>query len=273
MSDLSDFLQSPAISGGGKTMKIQKFNTSGTWVKPVGVEAVHILLVGAGGGATLGALTNGSGGGGGGGRVLLETHSVSGDLNIIIGAGGLANNSVNATPAGTGGDSTITGGVILTSLGGFGGGTASTTPYERRCGGGRNASASTNLGGAGAGSETHATVESTVGRPTHHQTYTLGSLGSDGGTPNNIYNGTYFLTNISGKGLYNYGEGGAGGNVATGSRSLTYSGTSMAANRSWGQQSTTPLSNTGAGGNGGGGSATYLGTDGSDGYCEIIWFE
>lgn len=91
------------LGGGGKTMKVQEFNSSGTWVRPAGVDAVYSEIGGAGGGGAGGlyfyrmnsAYSNTNdhfslqGGNGGGGQVRTQLHTVTGDLSIVLGAGGV----------------------------------------------------------------------------------------------------------------------------------------------------------------------------------------
>ena len=97
---------------------ILKFTTVGTcsWSVPSGISSVQALVVGGGGGGS-----SDVGGGGGGGQVVASTVSVSGTVQITVGAGGVFGwqRMYNNTAGGkTGGRSSI--GSSAIALGGSG---------------------------------------------------------------------------------------------------------------------------------------------------------
>ena len=119
--------------GGGKALKQQVFKTSGTWVRPVGVNAVEVLLVGGGGGGGSGR-SDICAGGGGGGEVIRQVLAVSGNQTVTIGAGGSGGAAGTISAGGAGGTSSF--GSLLSCAGGSGG-NAGSNPSEGGFGGGR----------------------------------------------------------------------------------------------------------------------------------------
>lgn len=95
---------------------MQVFSASGVWTKPAIVTQVYVKLWGGGGGGG-GATTNSYGGGGGGGGYAEGIMTVSGNVYVTIGTGGLAGSNLG----GTGGTSTFS----TMSCGGGGGGNSS----------------------------------------------------------------------------------------------------------------------------------------------------
>lgn len=104
-------------SGFGATSRCQTFTSSGTWTKPDNVSAVSVILVGGGaggrggtgvgnpgagagnygagggfpgtgGGGGYGGGGGGTGAGGGGGMTITTSIEATGNLSVIIGAGG-----------------------------------------------------------------------------------------------------------------------------------------------------------------------------------------
>jgi len=125
-----------SATGGDKTTDglytVHKFTTSGSLVC-TGDPSLAEVLVG-GGGASGGMRV---GGGGGGGGVLSGTETLTGTMNVVVGAGGDPRTSVTNTPqAGDDGDSSSFG--ARTALGGGGGGAYATPANGRNggCGGG-----------------------------------------------------------------------------------------------------------------------------------------
>ncbi len=128
-----------SASGGALVGAVTEYTTPGlsTWIRPTGITRVAISAVGGGGGGRTGVTTGG--GGASGMAIVRYLATVSGNLTVVVGAGGLVD-------GGTGGDTTITGtGVALTALGG---------------GGARNQAAPN--GGVGVGEESPAS------HPGHH---------------------------------------------------------------------------------------------------------
>lgn len=96
---------------------IQVFTSSGTWVKPSGVNKVYVKIWGGGGGGGQGYGGNAICGGGGGGGGYSEGYSVvTGDVSITIGSGGVGANS--GSSAGNGGSSSFAGVTTITANGG-----------------------------------------------------------------------------------------------------------------------------------------------------------
>jgi len=202
-----------------------------TWVKPRGASMVRFLLIGAGGGGANGSATEGRGGGGSGGVTswIGPAMFVPDILNVIIGAGGIANTSgtgsyiyykadifyellyadggtrSNSTAGGAGGSAMtanqFTASGIFTSTAGQNGTAGSAT------GAGTNQTASTTTflsggaGGAGGSGNTGGSVTPTYG-------YTALPTTTAGGTVAGA-NG-YFITQP-----ILVGCGGAGGTTST----------------------------------------------------------
>jgi len=113
---------------------IDIFTTSGVWVKPSGIDRCRITAIAAGGGGGGIAFDDTvqkeyQSGGGGAGEKFVGIISLTADLNITIGLGGIAGVGVGssvppptATKGGIGGDSLVTGGDHnILCLGGLGG--------------------------------------------------------------------------------------------------------------------------------------------------------
>lgn len=214
---------------------VQTFTSGGTLSVTVPGNAEALVVAGGGGGA--------SGGGGAGGLITSSSVSLSGNMNVTVGAGGAAGCSNNpCSPAAyNGGDS------ILGSLSAIGGG----------AGGGVNnqvAFTNANNGGSGGGAG-----------------YSAGSLAGGTGTAGQGYAGG---SNIASGGYPTGGGGGAGGaggnSVSTSlsgaggigiSSSITGTATMYAAGGGGGIQ--TGTAGTGGSGIGGNGSATGNGTAGA----------
>ena len=135
---------------GENSIILQEYIASGTWNKPAGIKAALLVAVGAGGGGGSGARnaagTNrfGAGGAGGGAMVwyFVQAASLSSSMSVTVGAGGTggAAQTVDTTNgnSGTNGGDTIIGGIVVakggnaspggtTGSGAAGGGGASAT--------------------------------------------------------------------------------------------------------------------------------------------------
>jgi uncharacterized repeat protein (TIGR02543 family) len=119
-------IKTQAISGSNivTTFSRSYLNAAGGWTVPSGVTSVDALVVGGGGGAG-GAHDNATSGGGGAGYVYANsTQSVSGTINVTVGAGGTGGigQSLGTAKTGNSGGSSVFGSVTaLGGTGGFGG--------------------------------------------------------------------------------------------------------------------------------------------------------
>ena len=98
-----------------------KVYTSGTPTFNWSTEGspARVIIVAVGGGGQGGGSDGSTGGGGGGGQTRIGSFAISGDLNIIVGAGGSSSIGSNAGEAG--GNTSISGGASMTAIGGSGG--------------------------------------------------------------------------------------------------------------------------------------------------------
>ena len=230
------------------------YTTAGsyTWVKPAGITSVSIVAVGAGGtgqpyfetGEIGGCWCGyGGGGGGGGGLAYRNNYDVSArsSLQIIVGAGGTSNSTVN----------TCTGALIFSAnKGGNGSGNAG-------AGGGGAAGTLTGyyIGGAGGTGGYSACCYNTCGG---------GGGGAAGYTGNggagSLYGGSAGSGGSGGGGSVNTGGGGVG---------ILGQGASGTANGGGGSGGANSVSFNG-GAYGGGGSGYYPGV-GASGAVRIIY--
>jgi len=186
------------------------FTTSGTWVKPAGVDKVKVRLVGGGGGGggTDSGDANDAGGGGGAGGYAEAIVSVSGNVTVTVGALGAG---VSSEAGANGGDSIFAGDVTVTASGGTGGPQASASAVAS--------------GGAGGGT-TNADVG--VTGETGHRCYNAITTFGCGGGSSPLGNGgidTIASSAGAGASASGYGSGGAG---ATASNSDTAGGSGTA---------------------------------------------
>lgn len=255
--------------GGGKTLKQQEFKTSGTWVRPVGVNSVEVLLVGGGGGGGASDAGSYNGGGGGGGQVICEVVAVTGNVSVLIGSGGAG--GVPPTTHGTQGGSTSFGAV--TAYGGGGGATGSSvapTPVGGGSGGGASSNSSSEPApGVGRGSSSGGTMTINGGNTMRR----AGSGGGAGGTATTQAQQTgssaaMAPTPVGGVGLYGFGGGGGGGPSG-----LAAHGGGMGGSANGGGTNGYPGATNTGGGGGGGAGATKSGGAGGSGLCIVTWWE
>jgi hypothetical protein len=167
-----------------------------TWKAPLGVTSIYVVVVGGGGAGG----NNNQGGGGGGGQVLYTQSEIrisSGATHtIVVGAGGLAQTSIN-NPGNDGALSSFNG---ITANGGGGGG------------GGNQYSGVNNLGRTGGSSGGSNRMATTATLPTQTSTTGWISLGNSGGIGAGRPNNDAGVANSAGAAnCYAYGQGGGGG--------------------------------------------------------------
>lgn len=141
--------------GGGSTVVIREYTSSGTWTKPTGLKYAYVVCVGAGGGGGSGRRgdvnTNRFGGCAGPGGFIVKRFLMASQLSatesIIIGSGGIGGNSqtldnTNGNNGGYGGDTSF-GSLLIAKCSGVGlGGRTSSVAS----GGQRNSSTNTPSG-------------------------------------------------------------------------------------------------------------------------------
>lgn len=255
------------IGAGGK-MKTQEFlSGTFTWVKPPSVESIYIFAVaGGGGGAGWGV-----GGGGGAGAIIEGYYTVTDDVTITVGEGGLGGQSYRSSGA-NGDNTTFTGGLELTVPGGGGGGGEAENGKDGGCGGGGGGrqpvdiydDAYTGGGGGGMGSwpaEQPPWIESEWGGKPFGMEPGFGIYGSGGG---------YYA--MGAPGYMGFAAGGTGiwldsnepiGNTGAGAGGSVFS----EYNDSPGEDA---RENSGSGGSAGVGD---IGGNGGSGYVKIMWIE
>lgn len=269
-------------SGGGGTMQIQTFTASGTWVRPAGVNAISVLLVGGGqGGGGVKTSTNddvAAGGGGGGGQVIRRTLAVTADVTVTVGAGGAGGvgsgiGGAQGWVAGSnGGDSSLAGGAVLVAKGGGttgnGGGLGMSTTTGPAGGSG---------GGGGSSGDTRAV--SVLGSTVFDTTAANYGInpGRTAGTGANTVS-----SSVGGRGVDGYGGGGCGGmclsSVPTAVKGVDGGGTGASYTANTSTAGGNGTANTGGGGGGAssegnGAIASANGGTGGSGLCVITWFE
>lgn len=299
MSVYSQFISS------GKKLKVQAFTASGSWVRPIGVDAVHLFMVGGGGGGggaykDVANIEYFAAGGGGAGEVYqgfvdVTGVSVGSTVSVTIGSGGSGGPASNTPNGGQGGDSTF--GSLVTCLGGgYGGGVSnsSTNNGGNGASGGGAAVRVTTAGsyliqaGCGGGSMSNAVVPANLSGTiyTYVPPFAASTSKASGlATKSNGFNGGASLTvtegnNITtpstlygpGQGLFFNGKGYAAGGLGAGNMEPW-------TNKAWGgaMSGLDAIANSGTGGNG----ATYttnsiggtVGGAGGSGYAYVSWFE
>ena len=215
-----------------QTVAENSSTATGTWTLPAGTYSVQYLVVAGGGSSSRGTCGTFWGSGGGGGEVLTGTSSLSGNVAVTVGKGGVQSGNCNSAgpPSGADGGNSVLG--SLTARAGKGG-------SPTAIGG---SSGNVNSGGTGNGGV------SGCGSPTFCN---AGGGGGAGGTGTGINAGIGVTSNLSGSSTV-YGAGGAGrGNDVFGTSEATCAGTSTRFNA---------VMHTGCGGSDAGG---YMGSGGS----------
>ena len=292
----------------------QKFTSNGTWTAPSGITTVMVVACGGGGSggggqtAASGAIRGGGSGGGGGARaeLIMDATTAGSSQSVTVGAqvsGG------NAGAAGTAGNGSSFGTLVIAKGGGAGsagssssnvsggggggwglvGGNGSTTTVS----GGDNATANAQgNGGAGGGSTSNA-----AGKPAEYgggggggdvdTGATAGSAGGQsiwgggGGGGGGGANASNAIVAGGAGGLsggYSSGGGGTAGSGAIGGTGANATSAQCAAGGGGGGTTTTSTAyaggpgGTGGGGGGGGGGGTTGGTGGTGGSGEVWVF-
>lgn len=209
---------------------------------------IDLFLVGGGGaagtpGTQYGGQGTGSGGGGGGYTATYLKIEVNGDINVVIGSGG-----VHVTSAGTGGD----------------GGVTSFGSYSVNGGKGSTSNGPGANGGSGGGGQGHAS------------NYRGGIGGSNGGNGNASYQpggtGQGTTTREFGEATGKlYAGGGSGANVGWGIGVAGGDGGGGAGSKA-NENGSSGTANTGGGGGGGSNSSGVSGKVGGDGGSGIVCF-
>jgi uncharacterized repeat protein (TIGR02543 family) len=257
------------------------------WVVPSGITSVRALVVGGGGGG--GAWVGG--GGGGGGFRDVSSVSVSGTVNVVVGAGGSPANVASIlynNVVGTNGNNSIFG--SLTSNGGGKGGSHAPSAtnyttlkaYAGGSGGGGTGSNTSNTtewqilrtGGAGNTPSTSPVQGYAGGDGYYGAVWAAGGGGGAGGVGSNGTStsggsgGTGAVSNITGSSVYY--AGGGGGIVYN---STTGGGTGGAGGGGAGTPNGTGVNgtaNTGGGGGGGGSNTSQTSQGGYGGTGVVI---
>lgn len=119
------------VSSGAGLGDIKYITSSGTWTKPAGLRAAHVLVLGAGGGGGYArpSASQAAVGGGGGAGEFRQGFFLAADLGatetVTIGALGAGGNGITPTAATAGGDTSF--GTHITAKGGKAGGSSSST--------------------------------------------------------------------------------------------------------------------------------------------------
>ena len=192
-----------------KTVADNSSTSTGTWTLPTGTFSVQYLVVGGGGGSSRGTCSYFWGSGGGGGEVLTGTASMSGNIAVTVGKGGVKSANCNSStppPSGADGADSVLG--SLTARAGKGGSATATGGSS----GNQNSGGTGNGGVNGCGSPTFCNA---------------GGGGGAASAGSGINAGDGISSNLAGSGSVVYGAGGAGrGNDVFGTSEATCAGTS-----------------------------------------------
>jgi len=153
-------------------MNIQVFTSSGTFIKPSGIDKVFVEVIGGGGGGGNGGTGSGGGGGGGGGYSA-KICSITGNVSVTIGAGGSGGGNSGGTSS-FGSFCSASGGSGGSS-GGSGGDGGSGSNGDINCGGNDGAIGDSDIPGNGGSS--------------HYGGGGRGRTGVNGGAPGKNYGG------------------------------------------------------------------------------------
>ena len=267
----------PSGGSGGCLNKIQIFTTSGTWIRPTGVDVVYVTIVGGGGGGgggvagqsstTSTGARRGGGGGGGGQSFFNYPVAVTGDVSVTVGAKGTGG-AGGIPSAGNGSNGTD------------GGDTSFGTLIAK---GGKGGQGTQGVGGASGGGLSISFITGGIINPTSIPSgNAYGSSGGPGGT----FNGT--------SGSQNFGisdgafAGGQGGNGSLSGIGFGGGASSFGSGGKGGDEADAPIGSNGKPGNngngngsGGGGGRSSTGTggtggiggDGTGGYVIVQWSE
>jgi hypothetical protein len=182
----------PSLRPGFATTQV--FTSSGTFVVPNGVSAVHVTVTGGGGAAGYHASMPGGGGGAGGQAIGVVSGLTPGQsIAVTVGAGGAA----PSTPANGSAGGTSSFGTYMSATGG-GGGFGGTIVQFAMAGG---------SGGTAVGGQINR------GGSMGSDSIVVASRGGDGGGPGNGRAASGPLTGINAPG---YGGGGGGGGATSG---------------------------------------------------------
>ena len=192
-----------------KTAADNSSTSTGTWTLPAGTFSVQYLVVAGGGSSSRGTCGLYWGSGGGGGEVLTGTASMSGNIAVTVGRGGVNKsgncNTSSPPPSGADGNNSVLN--TVTARAGKGGSATATG----------GSSGNVNSGGTGNGGV------SGCGSPTFCN---AGGGGGASTAGSGLNAGSGVTSNLSGSSTV-YGAGGAGrGNEVFGTSEATCAGTS-----------------------------------------------
>ena len=145
------FTGNGTIGVNGRNYKVHKFTATGTFTVTGGGYIDACLVAGGGGaGAGLSSSYGGSGGGAGGMLEVSNFYIAPGTYTVTVGAAGANASSGSGVPGYAGGDSSISGNVTLTAVGGgFGDGVNRQSPSIGGSGGGSYGIAARGINGQG----------------------------------------------------------------------------------------------------------------------------